>query len=148
MHLPTTGHLQAVKRVLRYLAGTMTHGIFLSRNNTWSLHGFSDADWGGNTEDYVSTNAFIVYLGNQPVSWSSRKQNTVARSSIEAEYRSVANTSSEICWIHSLLDELGVPINSGPVIYCDNVGATYLCANLVFHSRMKHVALDYHFIRQ
>lgn len=147
MHRPTDTHLQAAKRVLRYLAGTPTHGIFLTRNNPLVLHGFSDADWAGDVEDCVSTNPYIIYLGQQPISWSSKKQKTVARSSIESEYRAVANASSEISWIASLLTELAFSLPTSPVIYCNNVGATYLCANSVFHSRMKHVALDYHFIR-
>lgn len=147
MHAPTDEHWQAVKRVLRYLAGTPSHGIFLRRNNSLSLHAFSDSDWAGDNDDYVSTNGYIVYLGNHPISWSSKKQKGVARSSTEAEYRAVANTSSEVAWICSLLSELGIHITAPPVIYCDNVGATYLCANPVFHSRMKHIALDYHFVR-
>lgn len=147
MHSPTDEHWLAVKRVLRYLAGTPSHGIFLSRANSPSLHAFSDSDWAGDSDDYVSTNAYIVYLGNHPIAWSSKKQKGVARSSTEAEYRAVANTSSEVAWICSLLSELGITITNAPVIYCDNVGATYLCANPVFHSRMKHIALDYHFVR-
>lgn len=147
MHRPTDAHLQAAKRVLRYLAGTPTHGIFLRAGSPLSLHAFSDADWAGDRDDYVSTNAYIIYLGSNPVSWSSKKQRTIARSSTEAEYRAVANTASEVRWICSLLTELGIHLPLPPVIYCDYVGATYLCANPVFHSRMKHIALDYHFIR-
>ena len=112
-----------------------------------SLHAYSDADWAGDSDDYISTNGYVVYLGRHPIAWSSKKQRSIARSSTEAEYRSVANTSTEISWICSLLQELGVKLPRAPVIYCDNVGATYLCANPVFHSRMKHVALDYHYIR-
>ncbi|RVW60364.1 Retrovirus-related Pol polyprotein from transposon RE1 [Vitis vinifera] len=100
----------------------------------------------GNKDDFTSTSAYIIYLGHNPISWSSKKRRTVARSSIEAEYRSVASTAAEIRWICSLLTELGVTLPQQPVIYCDNVGATHLCSNPVFHSRMKHVALDYHFI--
>lgn len=147
MHAPTTDHWSAVKRVLRYLAGTTSHGLYFSRQNPSSLHAYSDADWAEDSDDFVSTNAYIIYLGRHPISWSSKKQKGVACSSTEAEYRSVANTSAELRWICSLLTELGINITGPPVIYCDNVGATYLCANPVFHSRMKHLALDYHFIR-
>lgn len=72
----------------------------------------------------------------------------LARSSTEAKYRSVAATAAELSWLTSVLGELGFPSSQKPVIYCDNVGATNLCSNPVFHSRMKHVALDYHFIRE
>ena len=147
MHRPTTEHWNAAKRLLWYLCGTLTHGLFLHKANSLSLHAFSDADWAGNKDDYTSTSAYIVYLGSHPISWSSKKQRTVARSSTEAEYRSVAATTSELNWICSLLTELGVTLPKLPVIYYDNVGATYLCSNPVFHSRMKHVAIDYHFIR-
>lgn len=127
MHKPTIDHWLAVKRVLRYLSGTLSHWIFLRRQSNPTLHAFSDADWAGDLDDYVSTNGFIVYLGSHPISWSSRKQTGVARSSTEAEYRAVANTSAELRWICSLLSELGIPVKHTPTVYCDNVGATYLC---------------------
>ena len=147
MHQPTDNHWQAAKRILRYLAGTTTHGIFFKANNNLSLHAFSDADWAGDINDCVSTNAYIVYLGSSPISWTAKKQNGVARSSTEAEYRAVANTAAELSWICNILTELGIQLPTPPVVYCDNVGATFLCANPVFHSRMKHIAVDYHFVR-
>lgn len=147
MHCPTDEHWQATKRVLRYLAGTSSHGILLRSNNVLNLHVFSDADWAGDADDYASTNAYIVYLGNQPISWSAKKQSGVARSSTEAEYRAIANAASEVRWICNVLSELHIKLPKAPVIYCDNVGTTYLSANPVFHSRMKHLALDYHYIR-
>lgn len=148
MHRPTEDHWQAVKRVLRYLAGIQTHGLFISRSSPLTLHAYSDADWAGDSDDLVSTNAYLVYLGTTPISWSSKKQRSVACSSTEAEYCSVANTAAEVRWIGSLMTELGQSLHTTPVIYCDNVGATYLCANLVFQSRMKHIALDYHYITE
>lgn len=148
MHRPTEDHWNAAKRVLRYLAGTLTHGIMLRRNTPLSLHGYSDADWAGDTDDFISTTAFILYLGATPIAWSSKKQSGVARSSTEAEYRAVATTAAEMKWVCSLLTELGITLTSPPVIFCDNIGATYLSANPVFHSRMKHLALDFHFVRE
>ncbi|CAA7036575.1 unnamed protein product [Microthlaspi erraticum] len=148
MHRPTNTHWSAAKRILRYLSGTKSQGIFFSATNKPDLHAFTDADLAGNKDDYTSTSAYIVYLDSHPVAWSSKKQTSVARSSTEAEYRALAATTVEICWISSLLTELGITGSSKPVIYCDNIGATYLAANPVFHSRMKHIALDYHFVRQ
>ena len=147
MHRPTSEHMQAVNRVLKYLSGTLTHGNFLRKQTNQNLHAYSDTDLAGDTDDYVSTNVYIIYIGSQPISWSSKKQQGVARSSTEAEYRSVANTASELRWVCSLLTELGVSIPTTPTVYCDNIKATDLCANPVFHSRKKHIALDYHFLR-
>lgn len=114
---------------------------------TLPVHAYSDADWAGNKDDYSSTSAYIVYLGRNPISWSSKKQRTIARSSTEAEYGSVAATAAERNWVCSILKELGLCIPQCPIIYCDNVGATNLCSNSIFHSRMKHIAIDFHFIR-
>lgn len=148
MHKPLQLHWQALKRVVRYLKGTIFHGLLLKRNVPLTLTGFSDADWGGNKDDFSSTTAYVIYLGSNIVSWKSSKQRTVARSSTEAEYRALAHASAEIQWIQNLLHELGVSFAQPPAIHCDNIGATYLSANPVFHSRMKHLALDYHFVRQ
>ena len=148
MHCPMTGHWSAVKRLLRYLHGTLNHGLYFRKSSPLSLHAFSDADWAGNIDDRTSTSAYVVFLGSNAISWSSKKQKSVARSSTEAEYRVVASTTSEIAWIQSLLQELAISPTSTPTIYCDNVGTTYLCANPVFHSRMKHIAIDFHFVRE
>uniref|UniRef100_A0A6N2KS64 Integrase catalytic domain-containing protein n=1 Tax=Salix viminalis TaxID=40686 RepID=A0A6N2KS64_SALVM len=147
MHKPTEFHWQAVKRLLRYLKGTITHGLFLTRSASASLSAFSDSDWAGNPDDRTSTSAYILFLGGNAIAWASRKQRSVARSSTEAEYRAIAATAAELAWVQNLLSELGASPPSPPVIYCDNVGATYLCANPVFHSRMKHIAIDFHFVR-
>lgn len=144
MHRPTTLHWQALKRLLRYLKGTVDLGLMLHVNSPFNLHAFSDADWAENRDDYTSTGAYIVYLGRNPISWSSRKQTTVACS--EAEYRSVAQTTVELDWFQHLLNELGFKLSPTLVIYCDNIGAIKLSANPVFQSRMKHLGVDYHFI--
>lgn len=120
---------------------------FIHRNSSFDIHAFTNADWGGKKDDFSSMGAYIIYLGRNPVSWSSKKQRTVARSSTEAEYRSAANTAAEDNWICSLL-LLHIKVSQSPVIYCDNAGATQLFSNPVFHSRMKYVAIDFHFIRE
>ncbi|KAK0575318.1 hypothetical protein LWI29_037144 [Acer saccharum] len=134
MHRPTTIHWNAVKRVLRYLKGTLNHGLLIRRHSSPHLHAFADADWVGDSDDRRSTTAYVVFYGSTPISWSSKKQHTVARSTTEAEYRAIASSAAELNWIGHLLTELQITVPSTPVIYCDNVGATYVCANPMFHS--------------
>ncbi|CAJ2664376.1 unnamed protein product [Trifolium pratense] len=148
MQNPSTMHWLALKRLLRYLAGSCDKGIFISATAPLNFHAYSDADWAGDKDDYISTTGYLLYLGDTPISWSSRKQRSVARSSTEAEYKALADTASELLWVLSLFTELGHTPTAGPVIYCDNLGATHLSANPVFHSRMKHIALAYHFVRE
>ncbi|KAK0597186.1 hypothetical protein LWI29_022715 [Acer saccharum] len=102
----------------------------------------------GNHNDRTSISAYVIFLGSNTISWCSRKQHSVARSSTEVEYRAVAHTASEVVWLSSLLRELHIPLTTPPTIYCDNIGATYLCSNHVFHSQMKHIAIDFHFVQE
>ncbi|KAL4591551.1 hypothetical protein LXL04_004520 [Taraxacum kok-saghyz] len=147
-HRPTTFHWTALKRLLRYLHGTLHHGLLLRRNYPLQLHAFTDADWTGDKQTYRSTTGYIVYLGSNPIAWTSKRQLTLARSSTEAEFRAVASTTTEVQWVLSLLTELGYKPTVTPTIYCNNLSATHYSANPVFHSRMKHLALDFHFVRE
>ena len=89
-----------------------------------------------------------MYCGANLISWASRKQRTVARSSIESEYTALADATAEGVWIRSLLHELRVPIVASPTLWCDNLGVTFLSANPIFHARTKHVEVDHHFVRE
>ncbi|RVX10738.1 Retrovirus-related Pol polyprotein from transposon RE2 [Vitis vinifera] len=134
---------------LQYLSLTQPDISFaLTRNTTSVLTTFSDADWAGNVDDRTSTSAYISFLGTNPISWSSKKQRAVARSSTEAEYRALANAASETVWLNSLLHELRFPLKVPPLLLCDNLGATHLSFNPVNHSRMKHIQIDLHFVRE
>ncbi|KAJ8766588.1 hypothetical protein K2173_023835 [Erythroxylum novogranatense] len=106
MHKPSAYHWKATKRVLRYLQQTSHLGIRIARDGNRQLLAYSDSDWAGDPNDRTSTTGFIVYLGSTPISWSSKKQRSVSRSSTEAEYRAVAAAVSEINWIQNLLSEL------------------------------------------
>ncbi|KAL5578799.1 hypothetical protein UlMin_011241 [Ulmus minor] len=145
---PTTLHWQGVKRILRYLQGTLDMGLHIRYNNDLLLTGFSDADWGCNLDDRRSVAGYCVFLGDYLVSWSSKKQNVISRSSTDSEYRALANVACEIAWIQSLLSEISFPLPMIPVTWCDNSSAGALAANLVYHARTKHVDIDVHFIRE
>lgn len=133
---------------MRYVQGTISLGIKISKSNSMLVSAFSDADWAGCPNDRRSTGGFAVYLGCNLISWCARKQAMVSRSSTEAEYKSLANATAEVMWIQKLLDELGVPHPRAACLWCDNIGAKYLSANLVFHARTKHIEIDYHFVRE
>lgn len=148
MHSPTTSHWAAVKRILRYINGTLTHGICIKPSTSLTLHAYSDADWAGCPDDRRSTSGFAIFLGPNLISWSAKKQATVSRSSTEAEYRALSLASAELIWMQYLLRELHITCSSPPILLCDNMGATFLAANPMFHARTKHVEIDYHFIRE
>ncbi|KAK1668266.1 hypothetical protein QYE76_056425 [Lolium multiflorum] len=147
MHAPTDAHFQLIKRILRYIRGTSHFGLQLHRASTHDLVAYSDADWAGCPDTRKSTSGFGVFLGSNLVSWSSKRQNTISRSSAEAEYRAVANCVAESCWLRQLLVELHRPPSRATIVYCDNISAVYLSSNPVHHQRTKHVEIDLHFVR-
>lgn len=94
-----------------------------------------------------STTAYVIYFGPNAISWIWKKQSTVAKSSTKVEYHTIAITVIELLWSQHLLKELHIPPDPFPTVYSSNIGATYLCVNPVFHSCMKHLAIDYHFVQ-
>lgn len=148
LHSPTTTHWAAVKRILRYLQGTCSFGLKIRRSPSTLVSAFSDADWAGCPDDRRSTGGFAVFLGSNLISWTARKQATVSRSSTEAEYKAIANVVAEVMWVQKLLHELRIPHPQSARLWCDNIGATYMTANPVFHARTKHIEIDFHFVRE
>ena len=147
MHKPLEAHWVAVKRILRYLAGTLDFGLHLKKSDHLNVTAFCDADWGSDPEDRKSTSGFCVFLGTNVVSWASKKQHVVSRSSTEAEYRSLAHVTAEVSWLSSLLKELQISQTRLPEIWCDNLSTVHMAANPVLHARTKHIELDLFFVR-
>ena len=135
-----------MKRILRYLSGTIDFGLWLVPSAIHSLTAYSDADWGGCPDSRRSTSGYWVFLGDNLISWSSKRQPTISRSSAEAKYRGVVNAVAETTWLRNLLLELHVPLQKATIVYCDNVSAFYLSHNPVQHQRTKHVEIDIHFV--
>jgi hypothetical protein len=148
MHDPRAPHLALLKRLLRYVCGTTDLGLSLRASPCLDITAYSDADWAGCPDTRRSTSGFCIFLGDALVSWSSKRQPTVSRSSAEAEYRAVANAAAECIWLRQLLGELSCNVNKATVAYCDNVSAVYMSANPVHHKRTKHIELDIHFVRE
>jgi histone deacetylase 1/2 len=148
LHSPTTVHWMAVKRILRYLKGSLGFGLKICKSTSMLISAFSDADWASCPDDRRSTGGFAVYLGPNLISWSARKQSTMSRSSTEAEYKALANAAAEVMWVRKLLNELGIPHPTAGRLWCDTIGATYLTANPVFHAQTKHIEIDFHFVRE
>ncbi|GJU26322.1 ribonuclease H-like domain-containing protein [Tanacetum coccineum] len=119
MHDPREPHFSALKRILRYVRGTLDYGLQLLSSSTTDLVAYSDADWVGFPTTRRSTSGYCVFLGNNLLSWSSKRQPTLSRSSAAAEYRGVANVVAETCWLRNLLCELHTPLSSATLVYCD-----------------------------
>ena len=91
---------------------------------------------------------YCMFLGVNHISWCAKKQHTISRSSTEAEYRSMANTTTELTWMSFILKDLHIPLASTPTLYCDNTSALHMTINPMFHAHSKHIELDYHFVRE
>ncbi|KAG8502305.1 hypothetical protein CXB51_002012 [Gossypium anomalum] len=126
MHRPLDVHFKAVKRIFRYLQGTLNYGLQFTRTSKFLLEGYSDASWGSDIDDRRSTSGFCVFL----------------------EYRSIAHVTAEMVWIQSLLTELCVPVKHKAMIWCDSSAAVAVAGNPVMHSKFKHVELDLFFVRE
>ena len=143
---PRESHLTAVKRILRYLIGTTHLGLWYPKTSSSQLIGFSDADFAGSRTDRKSTSGSCQFFGHSLVSWNSKKQNSVALSTAEAEYIATGNCCAQILWMKQQLSDFGLKFNRIP-IKCDNTSAINLSKNPVMHSRSKHIEIRHHFIR-
>lgn len=173
MQAPQQAHLDAAMHIVRYISSTTDFGIFYKKNGTLQLQGFTDADWGNACPDTRrSTGGYVYKLSDGPITWSSKRQPTVSRSTTEAEYKALSEGAQEGVYLKRLLDELQQTVTTTPQLFCnaievtsnlqgaeiptmqdlhlrcDNVSAIKLAKNPVFHSRTKHLEIHHHFIRE
>ncbi|GKE20372.1 ribonuclease H-like domain-containing protein [Tanacetum coccineum] len=136
-----------MKRILRYVRGTIDYGLKIHVSSSAQLTAYTDADWAGCPITRRSTSGYCVFLGDNLLSRSSKRQATLSRSSAEAEYRGVANVVVETAWVHNLLRELHAPVFTSTLVYYDNVSAVYMSTNPFQHQRTKHIEIDIYFVR-
>lgn len=155
MIAPTKMHFYLVKRILRYIQGRLTCGLKYSKCSDFSINAYSDSDWAADINTHRSITGYVVFLENNVVflennliSWHSKKQFTISRSSKEAEYKALAHCAVDVFWICSVLKYIHQFLHSPPCLCCDYLSALAICSNPVFHSKIKHLDTDYHFVRE
>lgn len=148
MQAPREPHFYVLTHILRYLKGTLDYGMRLSSTPATGLVSYTDTDWGRCQDIRRSTSGYCVFLGDNLISQSSKRQDTFSRSGAEAEYHGVANVVAETASIRNLLLELHCPLKRATVVYCDNISVVYMSHNPVQHQRTKHVEMDIHFVHE
>jgi hypothetical protein len=143
---PKEVHLRAVKRIMRYLVYTPKFRLWYPKGSTFDLIGYSDADWAGCKIDRKSTSGTCQFLGRSLVSWVSKKQNSLALSTAEAEYIVAGHCCAQLLWMRQTLRDYGYKLSKVPHL-CDNECAIRMADNPVKHSRTKHIDIRYHFLR-
>lgn len=147
MQDPREPHLKVVFHLLRYIKTDIFMGLFLSKDSSFTVRAYYNSDCATYPDTRKSVSGYVVFLGERPVSWKSKKQATISLSSIEAEYRALRQAVGELIWLYKLLMELTVPVTLPIQIYCDSHSALHIAKNLVFHKKTKHIEVDCHFVR-
>ncbi|KAK2970794.1 hypothetical protein RJ640_007090 [Escallonia rubra] len=148
MSEPTVKHWAALEQIMCYLKGAPGLGLLYSNHGHSYIECFSNADWAGSKLDRKSTTCYCVFVGGNLVSWKSKKQSVVSRSSAESEYRAMAQSTCEVMWICHLLEEISLKPPLPAKLWCDNQAARHIASNHVYHERTKHIEIDCHFIRE
>ena len=149
MHNPGEQYMNAVMRILRYLKNAPEKGILFTKNVDYqSIEGYTDADWAGVVDDRRSTSSYFTFVGSNLVTWKSKKQNVLTRSSAEAEFRGIALGLCEALWLRLLLQDLGYLSRQPIRLFCDNKAACDIAHNPVQHDRTKHVEVNRFFIKE
>lgn len=144
---PKANHLAAAKHVLRYIKGTLKLALVFKKTVDFKLVGYSDSDWAGDKADRKSITGYVFMLGSCAISWKSKKQQTVALSSTEAEYMALGDTVKELLWLVQVIGQIGLKMKSPPTVFEDNEGCKLLTSHPVHHQRTKHIDIRHHFIR-
>jgi hypothetical protein len=150
MDKPKVSHLAAVKRILRYVKGTVDYGILFPScdvGKKYKLIGYTDASWCSDVDDRRSTAGYIFFINNAPISWCSKKEQVVALSSCEAEYIAASMCATQATWLKTLIEEVTSVDSEAVTIKVDNVSAINLAKNPISHGRSKHIELRYHYLR-
>ncbi|KAK2974296.1 hypothetical protein RJ640_016782 [Escallonia rubra] len=142
MSEPTVKHWAALEQILCYLKGAPGLGLLYSNHGHSYIECFSDADWAGSKLDRKSTTGYCVFVGGNLVSWKSKKQSVVSRSSAESEYRAMAQSTCEVMWICHLLEEISLKPPLPAKLWCDNQVARHIASNPVYHERTKHIEVQ------
>ena len=145
---PSNIHWSAVKRIMRYLNGTIHLGLAYMRCRSERLVGYSDADWAGDLDDRISTSGYVFKLSEAPISWRSKKQTCVALSTAEAEYMALASAVQEAIWLERLISDLLGSKEETVTVYEDNMSTICMGKNQQYHGRTKHISIKYHFVRE
>src|ERR1044072_2055643 len=143
---PKASHLIQAKRIIKYVSGTSDYGILYTHGTSSSLTGYCDADWARSADDRKSTSGGCFFLGNNLISWFSKKQNFVSLSTAEAEYIAAGSSCTQLLWMKQMLEEYNVAQHV-MTLFCDNLSAINISKNPVLHSRAKHIDIRHHFIR-
>ena len=143
---PKVSHLNQVKRIIKYVHGTCDYGMLYTHGSNPVLTGYCDADWAGSADDRKSTSGGCFFLGNNLISWFSKKQNCVSLSTAEAEYIAAGSSCSQLVWMKQMLTEYNVT-QDVMTLYCDNLSTINITKNPIQHSRTKHIDIRHHFIR-
>lgn len=146
VHCPQEEHWEAALRVVRFFKRKPGQGILLRSACDLKLHGWCDSDWAGFPLTWRSLTGWFIFLGNSPISWKTKKQQIVSRSSAKAEYRSMATTTCELKWLKGILLSLGVTHPTPIRLYCDSQSALHIAKNPILHERTKHIKIDCHFL--
>jgi hypothetical protein len=149
MERPTEMHLASVKRILRYLKGTLSFGMMYKNGDGQDLimQGWTDSDYAGDYDDRKSTSGYVFTMGSSAVCWSSKKQPIVTLSTTEAEFVAAASSACQCMWLRNVLAHLHLNQKAGTIINCDNSSSIKLSKNPILHGRCKHIDVRYHFLR-